>query len=129
LDYSTRKIRWVLDDHKTPPLERSTYAGVVSRDSFRVALTDAALNDLGVWVADIYNAYLQAHSSQKEDYVICGPEFGLENVGKRALIRQTMSSVNHSLVLRMLVSVPSLDVHQTEGKQQVLISVTTSKSE
>jgi hypothetical protein len=73
LDYSTRKIRWVLDDHKTPPLERSTYAGVVSRDSFRVALTDAALNDLGVWVADIYNAYLQAHSSQKEDYVICGP--------------------------------------------------------
>ena len=31
------------------------------------------------------NAYLQAPSSEK-NYVICGPEFGLENIGKRALI-------------------------------------------
>jgi hypothetical protein len=88
MDY-TRKARWVLDGHKTPPPERSTYAGVVSRDSVRIALTYAALNDLDVWAADIRNAYLQAPSSQK-DYVICGPEFGLENVGKRALIRQAL---------------------------------------
>jgi hypothetical protein len=88
MDY-TRKARWVLDGHKTPPPERSTYAGVVSRDSVRIALTYAALNDLDVWAADIRNAYLQAPSSQK-DYVICGPEFGLENVGKRALIRRAL---------------------------------------
>ena len=35
--------------------------------------------------ADIQNAYLQDPSSQKH-YVICGAEFGLENVGKVALI-------------------------------------------
>jgi hypothetical protein len=88
MDY-TCKARWVLDSHKSPPPERSTYAGVVSCDSVPIALTNSVLNDLDVWAADIHNAYLQAPSSQK-DYVICGPEFGLENVGKRALIRQAL---------------------------------------
>ena len=39
--------------------------------------------------ADIRNAYLQAPSSEKY-YIICGPEFGLENVGERALIRRAL---------------------------------------
>ena len=39
--------------------------------------------------ADIQNKYLQAPSSQKH-YVICGSEFGLENVGKVALIRRDL---------------------------------------
>ena len=81
----TRKARWVLDGHKTDDIEGSTYAGVVSRESVRIALTYAALHDLDVYAADIQNAYLQAPSSQKH-YVICGPEFGLENQGKRALV-------------------------------------------
>jgi hypothetical protein len=38
-----------------------------------------------VFAADIRNAYLQVPSSQK-DYIVCGVEFGLENVGKVALI-------------------------------------------
>jgi hypothetical protein len=59
--------------------------GVVSRDSIRIAFTYAALNDLGVFATDIRNAYLQALSSQK-DYILCGPEFGIENIGKIALI-------------------------------------------
>jgi hypothetical protein len=58
-------------------------------DSVRIAFTYAALNDLGICTADIRNAYLQAPSSQK-DYIICGPEFGLENVEKVALIHQTL---------------------------------------
>ena len=41
---------------------------------------------LDVFAADIQNAYLQAPSSEK-DFMICGAEFGLENVGKVALIR------------------------------------------
>jgi hypothetical protein len=82
----TRKARWVLDGHRTPNPIGSTYAGVVSRDSIRIAFTYAALNGLDVFAADIRNAYLQAPSSQK-DYIICGPEFGIENVGKIALIR------------------------------------------
>ena len=81
-----RKARWVLDGHKTPDPEISTFAGVVSRESVRIALTYAALNDLDVWGADIKNAYIQSPSSRK-DYIICGPEFGLEHVGKPALIR------------------------------------------
>jgi hypothetical protein len=56
----------------------------VSRESVQIAFTYAALNGVDVF-ADIRNAYLQAPSSQK-DYIICGPEFGIENVGKVALI-------------------------------------------
>jgi hypothetical protein len=85
----TRKARWVLDGHKTPTPIGSTYAGVVSRDSIQIAFTYAALNDLGVSAADIRNAYLQAPSSQK-DYILCGPEFGIENIGKIALIRRAL---------------------------------------
>ena len=83
----TRKARWVLDGHKTPDPIGSTFAGVVSRESIQIAFTYAALNDLQVFAADIRNAYLQAPSSQK-DYVVCGPEFGIENIGKVALIHR-----------------------------------------
>ena len=85
----TRKARWVLDGHKTPDPIGSTYAGVVSRESVRIAFTYAALSGLDVFAADIRNAYLQAPSSQK-DYVICGPEFGIENVGRVALIHRAL---------------------------------------
>eukprot|EP00957_Ditylum_brightwellii_P155321 11823784-Ditylum_brightwellii.AAC.1 len=81
----TRKARWVLDEHKPANPIGSTYTGVVSCLSVRIAFTYAALNNLSVCDADIRNAYLQAPSSQK-DYIICWPEFGLENVGKVAFI-------------------------------------------
>jgi len=85
-----RKTRWVLDGHLTKkPSNVSTYTGVVSRESVRIALTYAALNGIDVMAADIRNAYLQAPSSQK-DYIICGLEFGPENVGKPALIRRAL---------------------------------------
>jgi hypothetical protein len=45
----TRKARWVLDGHKTLNSIGSTYAGVVSRDSIRIAFTYAALNDLDIF--------------------------------------------------------------------------------
>ena len=85
----TRKARFVLDGHKTPDPIGSTYAGVVSRESVRIAFTYAALNGLDVFAGDIQNAYLQAPSSQK-NYLICGPEFGLENVGRVALIHRAL---------------------------------------
>ena len=85
----TRKARWVLDGHKQADPEGCTYAGVVSRESVRIALTYAALNGLEVCAADIRNAYLQAPSSNK-DYIICGPEFGIENEGKVALIHRAL---------------------------------------
>ena len=64
----TRKARWVLDGHKTPDIVGLMYAGVVSRESIRIAFTYAALNGLDIFAADIRNAYLQAPSSQKNFY-------------------------------------------------------------
>ena len=81
----TRKARYVGRGDKVPTPEESTFAGVVSRDSVRIALTYAALNDLKVTAADIQNAYLQAPCTEKY-YIICGPEFGPENEGKKALV-------------------------------------------
>jgi hypothetical protein len=75
--------------YKLPTPEGSTFAGVVSRESVRIALTYAALNGLEVCAADIRNAYLQAPSSCK-DYIICGPEFGVENEGKVTLIHRAL---------------------------------------
>ena len=80
-----RKARWVKDGHKCPEPETSSYAGVVSRESIRIMLTYAALMEVDIMAADIRNAYLQAPTSEKH-YIICGQEFGLEHVGKRALI-------------------------------------------
>ena len=73
------KACWVLDGHISIDLYGSTYAEVVPRDSVRIALTYSALNDIDVFAADIQNAYFQDPSSQKH-YIICGAEFGLDNV-------------------------------------------------
>ena len=62
---------------------------MVSHDSIRIALTHAALLSLPVMGADIRNAYLQAPSSEKH-FIICGPEFGIENEGRVALIRHAL---------------------------------------
>eukprot|EP00957_Ditylum_brightwellii_P085679 6517905-Ditylum_brightwellii.AAC.1 len=66
-----RKTRWVLDGHKTPDQAGSTYVGVVSRESVRIAFTYVVLNNLDVWAADIQNAYLQEPPSQRH-YIVCG---------------------------------------------------------
>eukprot|EP00957_Ditylum_brightwellii_P090696 6907939-Ditylum_brightwellii.AAC.1 len=65
------------------------YASLLSRKNVRTAFTYAALNNLDVWAAGIQNAYLQAPSSQRH-YIVCGAEFGLENVGKQELIRKAL---------------------------------------
>ncbi len=67
----------------------SSYAGVVSRESIRISLTYSALMELPVIGADIQNAYLQAPSSEKH-FIICGPEFRIENEGRVALIRRAL---------------------------------------
>jgi hypothetical protein len=85
----TRKARWVKDGHKTPDSATPSFAGVVSRESIRITLTYAALMGLPVIGADIRNAYLQAPSSEKH-YIICGPEFGIENEGCVGIIRRAL---------------------------------------
>lgn len=73
----TRKARWVKDGHLTPDPDASNFNGVVSRDSVRITLTYAALNDLEVCAGDIKSAYLQAPLLEKH-YIVCGDEFSLE---------------------------------------------------
>ena len=85
----TRKDRWVKDGHKTPNPTATNYLSVVLRESIRIALTYAALMGLPVMVADIKNAYLQVPSSENH-FIVCGPEMGIENEGKVALIRQAL---------------------------------------
>ena len=44
---------------------------------------------MDVFAADIRNAYLQAPATEKH-YIICCIEFGIENKGKRALIKRAL---------------------------------------
>ena len=53
-----RKARFVAGGRTTNVASTLTYASVVSRDSVRIALTIAALNDLQILACDIQNAYL-----------------------------------------------------------------------
>ena len=85
----TRKARWVKDGHLTPDPLDSNYAGVVSRESVRIALTYAALNGLDICAADVKSAYLQAPTSEKH-YIIYGPEFPLEYQGKVTIIKRAL---------------------------------------
>ena len=61
----TRKARWVKDGHRTPDPLQSTFAGVVSRDSVRIALTYAALNDIMVTAALTFKTPTSKHHPQK----------------------------------------------------------------
>ena len=67
----TRKARFVANGSKTPDPMTSTYAGVVSRESVRIAFVYAALNELDVMTADIQMRILQ-HQYQKSiiQYVV-----------------------------------------------------------
>ena len=72
-----RKARFVGDGHKVDSTATFNYSSVVSRDSVRIALLIAALNDLDILSCDIKNAYLTAPCRGKY-YLIAGPEFGSE---------------------------------------------------
>lgn len=70
-----RKARFVGDGHKTETPNSVTYSSVVSRDSVRIMLMIAALNELDVEGADIENAYLTAPCREKV-WMRGGIEFG-----------------------------------------------------
>jgi hypothetical protein len=68
---------------------------VVTRDSIRIALTLAALNDLKVVSADVQGAYLNAPTKEKV-YTISGLEFGAHNVGRPVLIVRALYGLKSS---------------------------------
>jgi hypothetical protein len=79
-----RKARYCADGHKTKSPVSVTYSTVVSRDSVRIILTIAALNDLQALGADVHNAFLRAPYKEKV-WLTAGIEFGTEQ-GKNLLV-------------------------------------------
>ena len=89
-----RKERLVANGNETEAPATLTYSSVVSRDSVRIALTIASLNQLEILACDIQNAYLTADCREKI-YVIAGPEFGSEE-GKVMIVRKALYGLKTS---------------------------------
>lgn len=89
-----RKARFVAGGHTTQPPDSITYSSVVARDSVRIAMLVAALNDLDLCAADIGNAYLNANCREKI-WTVAGPEFG-SNQGKAMIIRKALYGLKSS---------------------------------
>ena len=79
-----RKARLVAGGHLTEAPATITYASVVSRETVRIALMLAALNDLQVKAGDVLNAYITAPCKEKV-WTVLGPEFG-PDAGRNAII-------------------------------------------
>ena len=79
-----RKARYVADGYKTSTPSAVTYSSVTSRDSVRLFLLLAALNDVDIQSADVQNAFLSAPVLEKV-WLTAGPEFGPEQ-GKNMIV-------------------------------------------
>ena len=89
-----QKARFVAGGHTTESPASLTYSSVVSRDTIRIALTIAALNNLQVMSCDIQNAYLMATCHEKM-WTYAGPEFGSEK-GSIMLIHKVLYGLKSS---------------------------------
>ena len=67
--------RLVAVGHTTKAPANITYASIVSRETVRIALMIATLNDLEVNSGNILNAYVQAPLTEKV-WTMLGPKFG-----------------------------------------------------
>jgi hypothetical protein len=79
-----QKARLVAGGHRTKAPATITYASVVSRETVRLALTIASLNDLKVEVGDALHTYITA-PVKKKVWTILGPKFGYD-AGRSAII-------------------------------------------
>jgi hypothetical protein len=89
-----RKARLVAGGHQTVTPTTLTYSSVVARDSVRIALTIAALNDLDILVCDIEGAYLTAKCREKI-YIKAGSEFGSE-AGTTMIVKMALYGLKSS---------------------------------
>ena len=72
-----RKARYVGEGFRASTPASVTYSSVVRRDSVRIMLMIAALNDIDIMGADIKNAFLTAPCKEKV-WLRAGPEFGVD---------------------------------------------------
>jgi hypothetical protein len=84
MDGFARKCRMVAGGHTMEAPKTLTCASVASRESVRIVLTMAALNNLEVKAADVRNACLSAPVSEKI-WTRLGREFG-SDCGKVAIV-------------------------------------------
>ena len=70
----------------TKALATITYASIVSRETVRIAMMIATLNDLEVKLGNILNAYVQAPVTEKV-WTTLGPEFGKDSRKTAVIIR------------------------------------------
>ena len=89
-----RKARLVANGNETETPLALTYSSVVSRDSVRIALLIASLNDLQLLSCDIQNAYLTADCRERI-YITAGPEFGSE-AGSTMIIKKALYGLKSS---------------------------------
>ena len=119
------KARLVAGGHLTPDPIESRYSGVVSIRSHRLVMFLATLNNLGVWGADIGNAYLEEKPKEKL-YVLAGPEFeeleGHILVIYKALYRLKSSGLRWSQKIHdIMLDMPAkLTLVYGSGRQNVL---------
>ncbi len=94
IQHNLEDLRWksrlVAGGHMTDAPATTTFASVVSRETVRIALTLAGLNDLQVKVSDIENAYITARALRKS-----GP-FSAPNLDQ--MLGKALSLCAHSMV-------------------------------
>jgi hypothetical protein len=117
-----QKARYVAGGHMTEAPSAITYASVASRESIRIGLLIAALNDLEVFAADIQNSYLTIPCKEKI-YTILGEEFGPHRKGKEATAVRALNRRVHSLGTTFQVALDTWallhpGVIQTSGSDQ-----------
>ena len=94
MDDFRRKARLVASGHMTETPKCMTYSSVVGRETVRIALTVAALNNLQVKVGHVMNAYVTATCSEKI-WTVLGKEFGADQ-GKKSIIVRALYGLKYS---------------------------------
>ena len=122
-----RKARYCADGHKTgAPASVTYYSTVVSRDSVRILLTIAALNDLEIMGADVQNAFLTAPNREK-CWMVAGPEFGSEE-GKTFLVVKALyglKSASFSFRAYMAEKLTNMNFQSTMADPDVWLRAAT----
>ena len=86
-----QNARLVMGGHMMEAVNTLTYASIVSRETVRIVLTIAALNDLEVKTADVQNTILTAPCSELI-HMTLGSEFG-EDQGKTVVLVRALYGV------------------------------------
>ena len=89
-----RKAKLVAGGYMTTAPAAITYDSVVTRETVRITLILAALNDLEVKVGNVENSYITAPVREKV-WTILGPEHG-EDMGKKATIVRALYGLKSS---------------------------------